>query len=147
MRNNESILKFQFNEFNNMCKIKLSVNKYNTTFFKSIIYDGFNFTYKSITMLEFTIDKQLLRKLKIHKLNGELDSIELKILKLISYSIDITDRSRFPRDFNIYSDPAMIYDYHYKPRNKKTIDIFEIEENKNRRLYQEKIFKNKFKNK
>lgn len=121
---------------------RLSVNKSNLIYFKKIVYDGFNIKYSDSYSMEYEIDPQLIRKLKIKKIGKETSRIENSILELLERS---TEREIVPNKFNSYYGSysscysSSSYSYY------DNIDIEEKKEIKERNRYQSKIHSQKAK--
>jgi len=77
---------------------KITTSKSNISYFKKIKYKGFTFLSKVETKnsLYFKVDNQLLRKLKLMKIEKciETDSVEYKIINLLDMSIMRNDEPK-----------------------------------------------------
>lgn len=140
------IKKFRYQEYPanyNKNYVKLSVNKYNLTYFKNIIYDGFTITKISVMELEFEIDTQLIRKLKICNIDNNFSNKnELKIIQLLDRSIEIIKEDFWSYASGVtYTQVGFWYSSTFSRRKQKNgIDPYEKNEHKHRiRLDNQKI--------
>lgn len=122
---------------------RLSVNKSNLIYFKKIVYDGFNIKYSDPYSMEYEIDTQLIRKLKLKKIGKETSRIENSILELLERS---TEREIETNKFNSYYG-RYSYSANWSCSNSyyDNIDIEEKTERKERNKYQSKIYSQKAK--
>lgn len=110
---NTKTYKYDLSKFRGYRKIK---EKSIFSYFLNIKYNGFEIVASSYDTIEFKIDNQLFRKLKLLKLNNEIkfNSIEYRLINLIDSSDDISNKSDdFYDDF--YNNKWYIYsnDYYY----------------------------------
>lgn len=129
-------------EIKNDTGYRLSVSKSNLIYFKKIIYDGFNIRYSDTYAMEYDIDPQLIRKLKLNKINKQITRTESAILELLERS---TERDIEPNKFNSYygsyssSYSCSSYSYY------DYIDIEEKKETRERNKYQSRVHNQKAK--
>lgn len=83
---------------------RLSVEKSNLNYFKKIVYEGFNIIYSDTFILEYEIDSQLIRKIKLNKINKKTIRVEISILELLERSREVeVDTSKFSIYNSYYS--------------------------------------------
>ncbi len=91
-------------EIKNYKGYRLSVEKSNLNYFKKIVYEGFNIIYSDTFILEYEIDSQLIRKIKLNKINKKIIRVEISILELLERSREVeVDTSKFSIYNSYYS--------------------------------------------
>jgi len=129
---------------NNDTGYKLTVGKNNFSYFKSIVYDGFKILNPDtdIYAIDFEIEPQVLRKIKLKQIDNKLNSVERKIIQLLErsrikestfdygYTNSFSNSSYSNFSYNI--NKSLDYEYY----NDQLIDK---EEHRDRNKYQQKV--------
>lgn len=131
---------YRYNSYNDN-DYKLTVGKNNLSYFKSIVYDGFKFLTldTDIYGIDFEIEPQVLRKIKLKQIDNKLNNVERKIIQLLERST--IKESTFDNNFaNSYSNKWYVtnssytdYEYYdeYLELDKKT--------HKDKNIFQQKV--------
>jgi len=122
---------------------RLLVEKSNLNYFKKIVYDGLCIIYTDSYILEYNIEPQLIRKIKINKINKQTTRIENTILELLERSKEIEiDTNKY----NISYGNSSYGTFYSCSSNYYNAEILENKkENKERNRLQSKIYSQKAK--
>ena len=103
---------------------KLLIQKNNFASFKKIEYDNFKIIYSNDDMIHFQIDMQLIRKLKILKLNDEIkiNSREANLSLLLESSKEVAEKG--------YVSESLTYWYSAGNYDNEIVLVKDKEENK-----------------
>ena len=130
-------------EINNDTGYRLSVNKSNLIYFKKIVYDGFNIKFSDNYSMVYEIEPQLIRKLKLTKIEKKTTKVENSILELLERSKEVDMNTNKYTIYNSY-----LYSCSSGPSGSSgsyNIDIEEKKEIKERNKYQSKMYNQKVK--
>lgn len=127
---------------------KLTVGKTNFNYFKSIVYEGFKILSPDtdIYTIDFEIEPQVFRKIKLKQIDNKLNSVERKIIQLL-------ERSKIKESTFGYNN-ANNYSYsNFSFTNSNTSEDYEYindqiidkETQKDRNKYQQKVNNHKAK--
>lgn len=137
---------YQF-EMNKFSGYRVIIEKEKFALFKKIVYEGFKIMYSTSDIIHFEIDTQLIRKLKLLKLNEQIkiNSIEDTLTQLLENSKEnsensFTDSLRYY--FYNYNDARIVEDIYEKIEEKRERNRFLMNQSRmnNRRV---KMYENK----
>lgn len=122
---------------------RLSVEKSNLLYFKKIVYAGFNIKYSDTNTIEYEIEPQIIRKIKLNKINKQTNRTEIAILELLERSNEVDMNTSYNSNY------GNSYWYSCSSSSSYNYDDEEIIENKqeikNRNKLQSKIHSQKAK--